>query len=61
MPNLVPLRAAARALPAIVAAADDGTRERFLEFYALPSATRIPGAPTAPPSMIFSTGARAPA
>ena len=34
MPNLVPLRAASRALPAIVAAADDDTRERFLEFFA---------------------------
>jgi len=34
MPNLVPLKAASRALPAIVAAADDDTRERFLEFFA---------------------------
>jgi Phage integrase, N-terminal SAM-like domain len=34
MPNLVPLKAASRALPAIVAAAEDETRERFLEFFA---------------------------
>jgi integrase/recombinase XerC len=34
MPNLVPLRVTARALPAIVASADDETRERFLEFFA---------------------------
>jgi site-specific recombinase XerD len=34
MPNLVPLSAAARALPAIVAAADRDARERFLEFFA---------------------------
>jgi site-specific recombinase XerD len=34
MPNLVPLRATSRALPAIVAAADDDTRERLLEFFA---------------------------
>jgi integrase/recombinase XerC len=33
-PNLVPLKAASRALPAIVADADDETRERFLEFFA---------------------------
>ena len=34
MPNLVPLRATARALPAIVAAANSDARERFLEFFA---------------------------
>src|SRR5580704_4437796 len=34
MPNLVPLRATQRALPAIVADGDDATRERFLEFFA---------------------------
>ena len=34
MPNLVPLRAASRTLPAIVAAADGDARERFLEFFA---------------------------
>jgi len=34
MPNLVPLRAAARTLPAIVAAADGDARESFLEFFA---------------------------
>ncbi len=34
MKELVPLRVAARALPAIVMAADDDTRERFLEFFA---------------------------
>jgi site-specific recombinase XerD len=34
MPNLVPLTVSARALPAIVAAADNDARERFLEFFA---------------------------
>jgi site-specific recombinase XerD len=34
LPNLVPLRTASRALPAIVAAADSDARERFLEFFA---------------------------
>ena len=34
MPNLVPLRTASRALLAIVAAADNEPRERFLEFFA---------------------------
>jgi site-specific recombinase XerD len=34
MPNLVPLRTTARALPAIVMAADNDARERFLEFFA---------------------------
>jgi integrase/recombinase XerC len=34
MPNLVALKVASRALPAIVAAADDDARERFLEFFA---------------------------
>ena len=34
MPNLVPLRTTARALPAIVMAADHDARERFLEFFA---------------------------
>ena len=34
MPNLVPLTTASRALPAIVAAADQDARERFLEFFA---------------------------
>src|SRR5271170_2254094 len=33
MSDVVPLRATARALPAIVMAADDDTRERFLEFF----------------------------
>jgi site-specific recombinase XerD len=34
MPNLVPLRVESRALPAIVVAADNDARERFLEFFA---------------------------
>jgi hypothetical protein len=34
MPNLVSLKTASRALPAIVAEADDVTRERFFEFFA---------------------------
>ena len=34
MPNLVPLRTTALALPAIVAAANSDARERFLEFFA---------------------------
>lgn len=34
MAQLVPLKVAARALPALVTGADDDTRERFLEFFA---------------------------
>src|SRR5690242_19666443 len=34
MAHLVPLRTASRALPAIVMAADQDARERFLEFFA---------------------------
>ena len=34
MANLVPLRTESRALPAIVMAADQDARERFLEFFA---------------------------